>query len=391
MVSRLHESSANHCLEDEMNRRYSHVRTIAFVMLAGCGLEESHEPTIVRSIDADETAQLGADARLRLELALGAYRLDASAGPIDVSRIDVVDRGGTVHALAAVIASKVAPSRRHELRGGFLVQDTGAGVDVIFLINNHELSDEPSGTHSTWWRSPKAYCTPNNALIGLGSSQPGNGSILFRGMIPIIGAGQFPTAAETAAQEDFAGTPDNWMMTAFAICGAQLSGLQLVQSSSAINSTSTRSHTVSCPGGTKVVGAGGTIIGANGRVKVDEIRPNDSLSQVTVTASEDQDATGSDWRVVAHAVCASEPAGLVRITATAASAWDGRAVTATCPAEKVLLSAAGGVDATVRTNMRVFSMLPSSNLKSSTVRVTTKGGSGGATGEVRAYAICADG
>ena len=140
-----------------------------------------------------------------------------------------------------------------------------------------------------------------------------------------------------------------------------------------------------------MVGAGGTIWQGEGRVKIDEIRPDATLDQVTVTASEDQDGTTEGWSLQAYALCAAPPPGLQRIATVVNNAWDGRAVVATCPSEQRLLSSSGGVATTTPTPMRVYEIRPSADLTSTTVRVTTKGSTAGMTGQVRSYAICADG
>ena len=79
------------------------------------------------------------------------------------------------------------------------------------------------------------------------------------------------------------------------------------------------------------------------------------------------------------------------MSTVAANGWDQRSVVARCPSERRLLSVGGGVAASDPRAMRVFELRPSTDLSSATVRVTTKGSTSGVTGEVRSYAICADG
>jgi hypothetical protein len=86
-----------------------------------------------------------------------------------------------------------------------------------------------------------------------------------------------------------------------------LSGLQIVQNSSAKNSSIVRSAIAVCPAGTKVVGGGGTV----------PVEPplfyNPSIGLTTSIPSGDNgwrvDAgeaqlTNADWRLVAYAICA---------------------------------------------------------------------------------------
>jgi hypothetical protein len=265
---------------------------------------------------------------------------------------------------------------------------------VPYVINNLERVAESSGYHSTWWRSPTTYCSPGNVLFGLGYVQPYDWHLLFRGTIPIQGAGQYPTAAQAAVQEDLSGTAASWSMTTFGICGKAMTSHQLVKHTSSYNSIAMKNVTVGCPSTLRVIGAGGTIHFGNGRVKIDEIRPNEGLTQVTVYASEDNDGTTSAWEVEAYAICAVGPAGLVRVTTAASRAWDGREVVARCPGEKRLIGVGGGTDSLTPTALRVVQILPSSDLRFVTVRagIRTVGGSAPSiAGDVKAYAICADG
>ena len=155
----------------------------------------------VRVITADDTTRLGPDRRLLLDLMLGSYRIDVAAGPVDLTYIDVVGSDGLVRPIEEVVTAHVS-SGRVTLEGlleGFLITETEN--DIVFVLNGIELVDEPSGTHSTWWRSPTARCSGNNKLFGLGSSQPSNGSILFRGLIPINAYDVLAFSAQSAAQK----------------------------------------------------------------------------------------------------------------------------------------------------------------------------------------------
>jgi hypothetical protein len=247
-----------------------------------------------------------------------------------------------------------------------------------------------SEVSSQWWRSPMVTCNGSNKLIGMGSLQPANGSILFRGLVPHTGDSPYPDRFETSAQEDHDGTSADWSITGYGICGAQPSLMSLHSTTGAASSATRHVQTVNCPSGTRVIGAGGTILDGEGRVKIDEIAPSAALDQVTVTASEDQDGTSESWSVRAYAVCSLAPSGLVRVTAVTPNGWDGTSVIARCPSGKRLLGLGGGVSATDLHALRVYGLIPSSSLTSATTRAITKGSTAGVTGEVRSYAICAD-
>jgi hypothetical protein len=62
---------------------------------------------------------------------------------------------------------------------------------------------------------------------------------------------------------------------------------------------------VSCRTGKKVVGAGGDITGGVGRVVMDDITPDSSLSNVRVAAHNTQAGPVGDWVLRAYAICAT--------------------------------------------------------------------------------------
>ncbi|MGH3713013.1 MAG: hypothetical protein ACRDT4_06055 [Micromonosporaceae bacterium] len=255
-------------------------------------------------------------------------------------------------------------------------------------VQGLQLVWSESDYSSTWWRSPDAYCPSGKSLVGMGTWLDYNDNILFRGLVPIQGNASNPIGAQAAAHEGLNGTAQQWRQTTYAICGYTPSGLVKIESGSPSSSTNLKTWTASCPSGKKVLGAGGTVHYGDGRVKVDEIRPNETLDQVTVTASEDQYGTGESWSVRAYAICAYPPPGLVRVRSAVSNGWN-RSVGVSCPSEKVLLSVAGGVTANDMRRLRVTHLYPfDTDAAEAEVRTNS---TSGLTGEVRAYAICADG
>ncbi len=63
--------------------------------------------------------------------------------------------------------------------------------------------------------------------------------------------------------------------------------------------------TVSCPAGKHLLGTGARINNGNNRVVLDDLRPDASLRNVTVTGYEDSDGYDSDWTVTAFGICGS--------------------------------------------------------------------------------------
>ena len=120
---------------------------------------------------------------------------------------------------------------------------------------------------------------------------------------------------------------------------AMFTQLQRVSKASA-ESSAAKSITVPCPAGTKVVGAGADVTPGAGDVLIQAIRPNATLTSVTVAAREDEDGTAANWYVAAYATCAPPPAGLERVAATSAASSAAKPVVATCPSGKSLLGGA---------------------------------------------------
>jgi hypothetical protein len=260
-----------------------------------------------------------------------------------------------------------------------------------------QIVTKASPASSDWWRSPDIYCPTGKKLLSLGgdtytSDDGAWGKLLFRGLIP----NSTLTGGQSAAQEDKVGVSDKWILRTWAICANALPGLQLVTSTSPYSSASPRTWSVSCPVGKRVIGAGGTISGATRRVMIQEIRPNQTLEQVTVVASEDRDGTSSYWYLIAYAVCAYPPPGLVRITAESPlSSVLSTQVTATCPPEKRLLGVGGGVSSgpagriVLEWMASIGNSLESAHAKARWDRYATTSQS--INWKLRAHAICADG
>ena len=80
-----------------------------------------------------------------------------------------------------------------------------------------------------------------------------------------------------------------------------------------------KSLTATCPAGTRVIGPGGDTTPGDGSVVLNQIRPDASLTSVTVHADEDEVGTPSNWFLQAFVICAAPPAGLELVSATSAS------------------------------------------------------------------------
>jgi hypothetical protein len=113
------------------------------------------------------------------------------------------------------------------------------------------------------------------------------------------------TSVTVQAQEDQDFTTDNWSVAAEAICANPPPGLQLTTANSGLDSNPVKGAIASCAAGKNLLGAGAAISNGTGEVVLDDMRPNDLLTNVTATAIEDTDGLGSNWRVTAYAICAN--------------------------------------------------------------------------------------
>jgi hypothetical protein len=111
------------------------------------------------------------------------------------------------------------------------------------------------------------------------------------------------------------------------------------------NSNATRSATVKCPSGKKVISTAANINGEVGVIALTGIAPNGTLTNVKVTAAEVGAGTRSTWSVTAIAICADPLPGLQRVSVTSISNSDSqKLVNAICPTGQKVL----GVGASIK-------------------------------------------
>jgi hypothetical protein len=138
------------------------------------------------------------------------------------------------------------------------------------------------------------------------------------------------------------GTGKNWRVHAVAKCARRLPGQVEEFQPSANDSSSSKSATVKCPTGTKVIGVGSqTTGGSNGDVITNRIAPNRGLRSATVSARED----GSDprnWEIIAYAICADPLPGLVRVPGSTTNSAN-KIENVICPAGRVAIGAGARV------------------------------------------------
>ena len=114
-----------------------------------------------------------------------------------------------------------------------------------------------------------------------------------------------------AAIEQGAGTNSNWSLTTWAVCAPAPAGYQVITASGTI--TPPAPANASCPAGKKVTGGGAVLdtpVGDNVRV-IESIRPNSTLSTVSVSAKLDPGALSgpASNAFTSFAVCINQLAG----------------------------------------------------------------------------------
>lgn len=165
------------------------------------------------------------------------------------------------------------------------------------VVNLQRISLQ-SATDGIATKRVTATCPAGTRLYGLGGEvRGGNGNVFLDRLIP----NSLLTSATASASENAADT--SWNLLAYAICGNAPTGLQLVRNQTATNSASVKSVAVNCPAGKKLIGAGGEIVGRNGRVILDDLTPDTVTNRVTTTAYENGPVPTS-WSLDAYGICA---------------------------------------------------------------------------------------
>lgn len=155
-------------------------------------------------------------------------------------------------------------------------------------------------------------------------------------------------------------------LTSPAVANAATDEVVQVQNTSAASSAS-KTVSVSCPSGTKVVGTGGSVTGQ--RTAVTRVRPSADLSSVEVTAVEHGAGTVQAWTVQVRANCAPGEFTLVSKSGT-------KNAEAACLGNQKALGVAGETD-----GVHLTRIAPKTNLKGAVVEAPD-------AAEVTAHAIC---
>jgi hypothetical protein len=177
--------------------------------------------------------------------------------------------------------------------------------------------------------SPKSIsvsCPAGTRVYGVAAQINGaQGAATLDDLTPNVGL----TSVFITAYEN--GDPGDWALIGRAYCGSPTANIQRVTITSASNSVSPKSVTVSCPAGLRLYGLGGELTGAVGNVFFDDLTPNAGLTNAFITAYENG-AYASNWSLSGYAICASPAATMLRVSSTTASdSTSPKDTSATCP------------------------------------------------------------
>jgi hypothetical protein len=112
------------------------------------------------------------------------------------------------------------------------------------------------------------------------------------------------TKVTVNAGVDETGTTRTWSLTARAICADPLPGLQRVSDSSALDSTTPKAATATCPAGKTLLSAAYELNTLNGQVLLGSLSPSNLLTQATAAGIEDVNGNAANWSVTAYGICA---------------------------------------------------------------------------------------
>lgn len=186
----------------------------------------------------------------------------------------------------------------------------------------------------------RAYCRNGARLVGAGFSvfhQGGGLGAVVKEAVPVQGVGGADDYVSVKAYETPAGTSYTWRLFAYAVCATGLSGVEIVEDVSVIDSAPSHSAVAQCPFGKDVIGSSFAALLAPGEVMVtkSDLVTSSSPDEVRVTGYDDDDGITATWGVRAYAFCAFPPPGLEIVPDTYNFSGIGGSNHAWCPIGKI--------------------------------------------------------
>jgi hypothetical protein len=202
-----------------------------------------------------------------------------------------------------------------------------------FPISQLVFSSAGSGPITSAAKTLDARCPSGTRVFGGGGDidDSRTGRVMLTELQPF--SDLFRVTA--AAQPGFTGT---WRVTAYAICGPPVAGLEYVDRWGVSSSNTFQGVDAPCSPGKRIISSGGEVSTTNGRVGLHLVRPDGYLTIGRTAAREIAAGYAGTWFVVSHAVCAY-PFGQQN-AAHVVPDWFG--TVAVCPSGTLSLGAGGG-------------------------------------------------
>lgn len=243
-----------------------------------------------------------------------------------------------------------------------------------------------SPSNSSHWKIVDVSCAAGKKVIGTGAKiGDGWGEVV----IDDISVPPSLSYVQVYAVEDQDGFSGNWSVSVYAICADPLPGLEHVTAFTPLASTSPQNVSVSCPVGKIVLGTGFERGSAQGKVTVDDLVPNATLTAVFLTAYElGAFGTLDNWNVRVYAICADPLPGLERVSATSPSdTVTPKSRVATCPSPKK--ATGGGFELAGAQGVGVINYFRPTNSPPTQIQATAYNRRP-QPWAITSYAICAD-
>jgi hypothetical protein len=257
----------------------------ASASVPGLQLLRGSSPT---SFDRQHTVIMQCPANKRL-IGAGA-EIVSDIGPAVIT--DLLPNAQLTQVRVAASKEITAPGSSWSVAGYAICANPLPGLQVVYNSETNSIASKSVG----------ARCPAGKQAIGAGGRTYGATGQVSIGFL----APQTPQLIDVAvAAFAITPTPQNWGVTAAAICANPLPGLQLVSASTPTDSNGFKGTTASCPNGKRLTGLGAQI-GArqNGQVHIDTLIPNAALTTSTLVAFA-RKADAGNWRGTAFAICAT--------------------------------------------------------------------------------------
>jgi hypothetical protein len=304
---------------------------LAFVVvIAGSAGNASGAVTGLQRVHADSPSSSDAFRFVTATCPAGKRVLGGGAelfgGESQVSLNDVIPNGALTTVTAEAFEDQTGHTGSWTLRAYAICATAPPGLERV-------LATSPTDSTN---KTVSATCPAGKRLLGAGGGVSGGAGQVMAQDIRIDSL----TRVTSQGVEDQDGTPVNWQLRAYAICSNPVHMLERVVATSPSDSLKGKGVTTTCPAGKRVVGAGGEVGGIEGQVALNDLKPSDTLRDVTAHASEDEDGTLSNWLVRAFAVCAAVSERFVTTTPTDSEQL--KSLVSECPTD--LRATGGGAD-----------------------------------------------